>query len=101
MAEYIDREAAIKTMENADCALIADYAESCKADYLREIIESVPAADVAPVVHGWWKRDANGDWYCANCNEVVAICESGRERTYRKPYCPNCGAKMDGGANNG
>lgn len=49
-AEYIDREAAIKAGENADCAVIADYAESCKADYLREIIKSVPAADVVPVV---------------------------------------------------
>ena len=53
--------------------------------------------DVAPVVHARWVQDADGDWYCTNCDEVVAICESGRERTYRKPYCPNCGAKMDGG----
>lgn len=57
--------------------------------------------DSAPVVHGRWEQDADGDWYCTNCNEVVAICESGRERTYRKPYCPNCGAKMDGGACDG
>lgn len=48
-------------------------------------------------VHGRWEQDADGDWYCTNCGEVVAICDSGRERTYRKPYCPNCGAKMDGG----
>lgn len=48
MTEYIEREAAIKTMEKADCAAIADDADSCKVDYLREIIESVPAADVIP-----------------------------------------------------
>ena len=53
------------------------------------------SAEVAPVVHGRWERDADGDWYCTNCDEAVAICESGKERTYRKPYCPNCGAKMD------
>jgi len=58
-------------------------------------VENFQTADVAPVVHGRWARDADGDWYCTNCNEVVAICESGRERTYRKPYCPNCGAKMN------
>lgn len=98
MDEYIKREAAIKAVEKADYTAISSDADDCKADYLREIIESVPAADVAPVVHGWWERDADGDWYCTNCDEVVAICESGRERTYRKPYCPNCGAKMDGGA---
>lgn len=50
MVEYIDREAAIKAVEKADYTAIADDADSCKADYLREIIESVPAADVAPVV---------------------------------------------------
>lgn len=50
MAEYIEREAAIKAMEKADCAVIAYCTESCEADCLREIIESVPAADVVPVV---------------------------------------------------
>lgn len=98
MVEYIKREAAIKAIEKADYTLIANDADSRESDYLREIIESVPTADVAPVVHGRWERDEDGDWYCTNCYEVVAICESGRERTYRKPYCPNCGARMDGGA---
>ena len=48
MAEYIKREAAIKAIEKADYTLIANDADDCKADYLREIIESVPAADVVP-----------------------------------------------------
>lgn len=50
MDEYIEREAAIKAIEKADYTLIADDADSYKSDYLREIIESVPAADVVPVV---------------------------------------------------
>lgn len=50
MAEYIKREAAIKAIENADYTAISSDADDCKADYLREIIESVPAADVVPVV---------------------------------------------------
>lgn len=49
MADYMERETAIKAIEKADCAVIADDAESCKTDYLREIIKSVPAADVAPI----------------------------------------------------
>ena len=105
MAEYISRKAAI--------AYIREQSEECQkafeelggesgiyADAYNDLAEdfySIPAADVAPVVHGRWEQDADGDWYCTNCNEVVAICESGRERTYRKPYCPNCGAMMDGG----
>lgn len=97
MAEYIDREAAIKAMENADCALIADYAESCKADYLREIIESVPAADVVPVAHGTWIEKTflmGTSNFCSLCG-----CHYGMpHEKYR--YCPNCGARMDGGADN-
>lgn len=49
MADYMERETAIKAIEKADCAVIADDAESCKTDYLREIIKSVPAANVAPI----------------------------------------------------
>lgn len=56
MTEYIEREAAIKAMENADYTAIADDADSCKADYLREIIESVPAADVVPAAQ-WIPAD--------------------------------------------
>lgn len=29
--------------------------------------------DAAPVVHGRWERDADGDWYCTNCDEIVGI----------------------------
>ena len=92
MAEYIKRDTAIRAVMAAKWVAGSDGAMAM------EIVASPPAADVAPVVHGRWERDADGDWYCTNCDEVVAICESGRERTYRKPYCPNCGAKMDGGA---
>lgn len=104
MAEYFEREALIKKLRIMPIPKQAGSAntwlDNCAAGVnaaIREVA-SFPAADVAPVVHGRWEQDADGDWYCTNCNEVVSICESGRERTYRKPYCPNCGAKMDGGA---
>ena len=67
---------------------------------VRRVLMQAPEVDAVPVVHGRWEQDADCDWYCTNCDEVVAICDSGRERTYRKPYCPNCGAKMDGGDGN-
>lgn len=97
MADYMERETAIKAIEKADCAVIADDAESCKTDYLREIIKSVPAADVAPVVHGRWEMRPTGmatdtgpeyKAYCTVCNEP--------NKQYQPPFCPNCGAKMDG-----
>lgn len=91
MAEYIQRETLLER---------AEYDNNYRLIIPAEAIKAVPAADVVPVVHGRWEQDANGDWYCTNCGEVVAIYDSGRERTYLKPYCPNCGAKMDGGADN-
>ena len=94
MAEYIKRETAVRAV------MAAKWVDGSDGAMAMEIVASPPAADVVPVVHGRWERDADGDWYCTNCDEVVAICESGRERTYRKPYCPNCGAKMDGGVDN-
>ena len=96
MAEYIDREALIAEFDRLGLGKHS-LVERVFSDGVRAIIAGIPAADVAPVVHGRWEQNADGDWYCTNCNEVVAICESGRERTYRKPYCPNCGAKMGGG----
>lgn len=105
MAEYIEKHKAVNLLTSLENEFQqfkpfkgfenAMYRKLCETEIA---IGQLPAADVAPVVHGRWERDADGDWYCTNCDEVVAICESGRERTYRKPYCPNCGAKMDGGA---
>ena len=91
MSEYIEREAAEDAVGEAHLKGLNPLWE----------LRDVPAADVVPVVHGRWEQDADGDWYCTNCDEVVAICDSGKNRTYRKPYCPNCGAKMDGGAIDG
>ena len=105
MAEYIEREALEKNL-NERLAYLLD--KNGPYDYFTDgydeavsTVEEFLSADVAPVVHGRWEQDADGDWYCTNCDEIVAICESGRERTYSKPYCPNCGAKMDGGADHG
>nr|DAO42115.1 MAG TPA: zinc-ribbon containing domain protein [Caudoviricetes sp.] len=91
MAEYIKRETAIKAVEKADYTAIADDADSCKADYLREIIESVPAADVVPVVHGEWIHHDDGVVTCSKC---------GNAESSDSYYCRYCGAKMDGGEDN-
>lgn len=57
-------------------------------------IEDAPAADVAPVVHGRWGtgrfnlETGNYEEQCTRCRNF--------SKEYGKPYCPNCGAKMDG-----
>lgn len=100
MAEYIWREAAIKAVEKADYTAISSDADDCKADYLRAIIESEPAADVVPVVHGRWEYNpptinTYGQLRCSICNWWTL--DPSVDRSYS--YCPNCGAKMDGNAN--
>ena len=55
------------------------------ADYIY-MIEDMPAADVAPVRHGRWKRYGKNLGECSECGEIVSV---------RNNYCPNCGAKMD------
>ena len=60
----------------------------------KQIVRSAPAVDAAPVVHGRWIfNQEQWTWDCTNCKGWVG---SGvRIRGYE--YCPNCGAKMDGG----
>ena len=107
MAEYIKREAAI--------AYIRERSEECQkafeelggesgiyADAYNDLAEDfyrIPAADVAPVVHGRWEMRPTGmvtdtgpeyKAYCTVCNEP--------NKQYQPPFCPHCGAKMDGGA---
>ena len=61
-----------------------------------EYAENLPAADVAPVVHGRW-IDAYPDIE-PNPMFMYGICsECGFEQGLSKylKYCPDCGAKMD------
>lgn len=67
----------------------------CLMDGNRSINQS---ADVAPVVHGRWEKCDNLKPKCSVCGEYHLYAWS----DYRKcNYCPNCGAKMDGGEDNG
>lgn len=103
MAEYIDRKVAIKQLRDVyeyEFPTASGVFDEFATKIVPNVLKSIPAVDVAPVMYGSWERDTDGDWYCTNCDEVVTICESGKERTYRKPYCPNCGAKMNRGTNN-
>ena len=96
MAEYIDRAAVEKFIE--DGLNNPDKTKRFGHDAIEIIAEVhyMPAADVAPVVHGRWDDSLDGITpYCTVCGN------SHRLMTRTPNYCPNCGAKMDGGADNG
>lgn len=110
MAEYIDREAAIKAIKNADCDAIADGAESYDLSYLKEIFFNIPAADVAPVVHGKCPICSGRKILTQDCDNGYSVevdAEQGEMSVWQGDtcltvisinHCPECGAKMDGGA---
>ena len=68
-------------------------------DVLVADIRDMPAADVAPVVHGRIVGSLEDGRYrrrVSCCGEDATMIT---QWTWPK-YCPNCGAKMDGGADN-
>ena len=96
MAECIERKAALDAVHK--------QCDPCGAAV--EAVLSVPVADAAPVVHGRWVLHyaAIGAPYteCSRCCADIAVPMVGGEflklDMREMPYCPNCGAKMDGGA---
>lgn len=60
-------------------------------DVLSEIGESVDAVEV---VHGRWIPCTNGGYHCSVCDKRFGF-------VFDNNYCPNCGAKMDGGNGDG
>lgn len=80
MAEYIEREALLEKLAEHDLCLCVSESD----------IKNIPAADVAPVVHGRWRLVGecgfNDCYICSECGKI-AMNDSN--------YCPNCGAKMD------
>lgn len=76
--EYIGREEAILAVRHA-------WAKGLEPT---QYIEQIPAADVAPMVHGRWIEE-DGIQICSECGEEHEW------EDYRAPYCDTCGAKMN------
>lgn len=100
MTDYIKRKTALEDFERCNAENTTWTPQRVKTLILRQ-----PAAGVAEVVHGQWvlHHTATGNPYteCSNC------CTDFKFKTDKGTlakldmrgmlYCPNCGAKMDGG----
>ena len=76
--------------------------EACAITSIEIEIEKLPAVDAVSVVHGRWIECVPGDGfpYCSNCKRLALdeglFLNPKLMKWHRTPYCPYCGAKMDG-----
>lgn len=119
MIEYISRDTAItvaayavdehpydKNPEKPETFSEYNQGWNDACDYIRSWLEDAEEADVAPVRNGQWEGTADGYadgvlvydmWNCSECGFDA----DGAEEKPQWNYCPHCGARMDGGADNG
>ena len=91
MAEYIKREAVLRAVQGQRSPCRSP-AQNRMLDCLKAAVIRISAADVAPVVHAQWIEDGSGIIICPKCKRGYNL------HAKYTHYCPNCGAKMDGGA---
>ena len=123
MAKYIDREALIEWLKRIPLTDLSDGRGLCRVimeDNFKKAIKEMPEGiitDVEPVRHGRWEwfeewsystpdHPAECDdcgWRCSKCKTALEDMINGYyDDSCEVPqlnYCPNCGAKMDGGDN--
>lgn len=112
MAEFIERKALREAFENADADVVEEYEDgTCDWGFghqnILEVINSVPAADVAPVRHGRWLDVQETDMYVPDLKltatktaETCSVCRArigfiGAKLYLFDAICPSCGARMD------
>jgi rubredoxin len=94
--ECIEREAAYDAIKLEESGDSSDFNEGLIA--AMNAIDSIPAADVHPVVRGKW-IDRDDDYYgwnmwaCSACGEEFVLTE-GTPDMNDYHFCPNCGADM-------
>ena len=81
--EYIDRAPFVEDLT----AMKREY-DAISIDGIIKALKEAPAADVVEVVHAHW-IDRDEKTWCSRCDAS--------NKQYKPPYCPHCGARMDGG----
>lgn len=91
MTEYITKEQVIDEVWDA----FTSRDDPDLGRVIEENIERLPAADVVLVRHGRWTRIDYHDARCSECGHKTYY----PDRIFL--YCPECGARMDGGESDG
>lgn len=95
--DYIIREAAIKEMSHMMSECFPEAVE--ELDAVITTVKEIPAADVVEARHGKWINECQEGLgsFSAECS----LCSKRTLAYFHYFYCPNCGAKMDGGQDDG
>lgn len=90
----IDADALLESIWDAKA-----YADSFAYRMVAVSVANAPTIEAEPVRHGEWEHGK-----CKNCGFSVGCMIDGESELYTwvwnggLDYCPDCGAKMDGGA---
>lgn len=85
---YISRDTAIAQLTRLE---VTD--KLATMNDAKRVIADMPGADVAPVRHGRWETHYRSGTTVSN-GVVSGCCDMWNG--WKTPYCPQCGAKMDG-----
>lgn len=97
MPEMIERSEVLQKL-CAACSNMGSFI--CMSCAIPGIVKGIPKIESEPVRHGRWINDT----YCSECKRFpvdVSVSISNRELTKYFSRCPHCGARMDGGADDG
>ena len=100
----IDMEDALRRMEKAEHLMHKiNGIKAVDIGALRQFFGMLKPVDAVEVVHGRWKvsreSEISRNVWCTACGKDFYMHRKGELQIDKMPYCPNCGAKMDGDGN--
>lgn len=98
----IDADELKKSMERMLCTGKEPDEERYTCDVVCCVIDEAPTVDAEPVRHGRWEIVivSTSNPYESEIEEKCSLCGRFVQRYGTQPqdnFCPNCGARMDGG----
>lgn len=110
MAEYIDRQAVLDAIwpvdpenDGSDGCTVVLQNQSFTSEDIEAIVSEIPAANVREDVQARWVKIYKDGEPIAEQPQVGVCCSKclkmPKDKFTESAFCPNCGAQMDGGAN--